>query len=90
LRRPRCGIGRDPVEVRAVLGEFEHGIQAESDTLTAQLNKLVATPVAAPPRILTARGGGPPANYGPGSNRRRQAETLWGNTDYTPLRAEGD
>lgn len=83
-------LTRDPVEVRAILGEFEHGIQAESDALTAQLRKLVATPVARPPRILTQRGGGPPPKHGPGSHRRRQAEALWGTTDYTPLRAQGD
>ena len=82
-------LSRDPVEVRAILGEFEYGVHTESDVLTAQLRKLVATPVAHPPRILTQRGGGPRPNYGPGSNRRRQAEEHWGN-DYTPLRAEGD
>jgi hypothetical protein len=82
-------LTRDPVEVRAILGDFEHGIQAESEMLTTELKKLVATPVANPPRILTHRGGGPRPDYGPSSNRRRQAEAHWG-TDYTPLRAEGD
>lgn len=81
-------LTRDPVQVRSILGEFEYGIHAENELLAAQLTKLVATPVAHPPRIETARGGGP-RPYDSGSGR--QAAALWGNdSNHTPLRAEGD
>jgi hypothetical protein len=86
-------LTRDPVELRSIFAEFEYGIHAESDILTAQLTKLVRQPVANPPLILTQPPPGdepPRANYGPGSSRRRQAEAHWGSDNFTPLRAEGE
>jgi hypothetical protein len=70
-------LSRDPVEVRYVLGECEHGIQVEDQRHLAELHRLMAQPAVplkitvrpkpAEPAPGSTRGGGPPPDRGPGS-----------------------
>jgi hypothetical protein len=73
-------LRRDPLEISSLLGQCEHGIQADNPKLVEKLHRLMTQPIITPPKITVRppAGGGAPPDYGPGSYRRRQAAKLWG------------
>jgi hypothetical protein len=76
-------LTRKPAQLRTILGDFEYGIQTETDQLAAKLNELIREPLDKVPLIKPwPPGGGPRPSYEPAHVTADQT--------YTPLRVEGE